>query len=155
SRAGGAPDHRLHHPHLVTAEIPQAWWEARQAEAALPPAAPREPLCWRGAQIGSIEAVLPTLAALDPWLARGAQGWDVQGPELTPALAAIAVALREAGLVRAWRDEQLAVTDSAAQVLGSIERGAVRLLGIASHAVHLAAWAPDGRFWLQQRAFDK
>ena len=135
--------------------VPEAWWQALQAEAGQPPAAAREPLRWRGAVIGSIEPVPAVLAPLEPWLRSAGGGWDVRGDDLSMALAAAAVALRDAGLVRAWRDEQLGVFDEAGCVAGTIERGAVRLLGIATHAVHLAAWAPDGRFWLQQRAFDK
>jgi 8-oxo-dGTP pyrophosphatase MutT (NUDIX family) len=36
-----------------------------------------------------------------------------------------------------------------------IERSAVRPLGIATHAVHLIAYAGQGEVWAQQRAFDK
>jgi 8-oxo-dGTP pyrophosphatase MutT (NUDIX family) len=54
-----------------------------------------------------------------------------------------------------WRDEQLAVTDAAGRVLGSVERGVVRLLGIATRAVHLVGQAPDGRYWVQQRSLTK
>ncbi|TWO72345.1 NUDIX domain-containing protein [Caenimonas sedimenti] len=137
------------------AAVPQAWWQALQSEADQPPAAPREPLRWGSAEIGSIEPVLSRLAALESWLERSGDGWEVRGADLSSALAAIAVVLRDAGLVRAWRDELLGVHDASGHAVGRIERGAVRLLGISTHAVHLAAWAPDGRFWLQQRAFDK
>ena len=39
--------------------------------------------------------------------------------------------------------------------LGTIERGAVRVLGIATRAVHLVGRAPDGRIWVQQRSKTK
>ncbi len=105
--------------------------------------------------IGSIEPALPGLAPLGRWLLRAGSGWEIAGDALDASLAALAEALRAAGLVRAWRDELLAVRDAQGRVLGAVERGATRLLGIATHAVHLAAWTPDGHYWLQQRAFDK
>ncbi|AVS76486.1 NUDIX hydrolase [Paracidovorax cattleyae] len=71
------------------------------------------------------------------------------------ALAALADALRRAGRCGAWRDEQLAVCNAAGERIGTVERGAVRALGIATRAVHLVACAPDGRQWVQQRAFTK
>ena len=39
--------------------------------------------------------------------------------------------------------------------MGTIERAAVRPLGITTHAVHLAAKTFDGRHWVQQRALNK
>jgi 8-oxo-dGTP pyrophosphatase MutT (NUDIX family) len=54
-----------------------------------------------------------------------------------------------------WRDELLAVVSAQGRPLGSVERGAVRALGIATQAVHLVGQTPDGRFWVQQRALDK
>ena len=53
------------------------------------------------------------------------------------------------------RNEQLAVRDESGDQIGIIERGAVRPLGIATLAVHLVGQTADGRFWVQQRAFDK
>jgi 8-oxo-dGTP pyrophosphatase MutT (NUDIX family) len=62
------------------------------------------------------------------------------------------------GLAGAWRNEQLAVFDAQCKQgkrVGTVERAAVRPLGIATQAVHLVGQTPDGRFWVQQRAFDK
>ncbi|RZJ10859.1 MAG: NUDIX domain-containing protein, partial [Haliea sp.] len=84
----------------------------------------------------------------------GLAGWAIDG-NLTAGLAQIANTLRRAGLAGAWRDEQLAVNDEAGARLGTVERGAARPLGIGTLAVHLVGQAPDGRFWIQQRAFDK
>ena len=124
-----------------------------------PPLELRAPLWWRGARIGTVEpAIERKLSGLLQPLARagvaGVAGWQVEG-ELTARLAVVAESLRDAGLVRAWRDEQLAVTDEQGRVLGSVERGVVRLLGIATHAVHLLGFDEHGHHWLQQRAFDK
>jgi 8-oxo-dGTP pyrophosphatase MutT (NUDIX family) len=58
-------------------------------------------------------------------------------------------------LAHAWRDEQLAVRSESGAVLGTVERAAVRPLGIATHAVHLVGLDPTGAHWVQQRAFDK
>jgi len=136
-----------------------AWRAALPARLHQAPLAPREPLWWGEATIGSIEpAVAQRLAPGAPIAADlrdGVVGWRVTGPQLQASLAALAEALRSAGFVRAWRDELLAVTDDQGRELASVERGVVRLLGIPTHAVHLLGFAPDGRHWLQQRAFDK
>ena len=56
--------------------------------------------------------------------------------------------LRQVGRCGPWRDEQLAVTNVQGAVVGTVERGAVRVLGIATRAVHLVGLAPDGRMWV-------
>ena len=82
--------------------------------------------------------------------------WVVQEREATPALAAIACALRAAGCCGPWRDEQLAVRGADGTRIATVERGAVRVLGIATEAVHLVGVAADGQgLWLQQRALTK
>ena len=54
-----------------------------------------------------------------------------------------------------WRDERLAVDAVDGSALAAVERAVVRVLGITTRAVHLVGFAPDGRVWVQQRAFDK
>lgn len=81
-------------------------------------------------------------------------GWCLLG-DVTTSLDRVARALRDARLAGAWRDEQLAVTDQHGQRRGSVERAAVRPLGISTHAVHLVGVTSDGRVWVQQRAFNK
>jgi len=140
-------------------EQPEAWRAQLLARLHQPPLAPREPLWWGDAAIGSVEPVVAQRVAGGAPIAAdrrgGVAGWRVTGLSLQPSLAGLAEALRTAGLVRAWRNELLAVTDGQGRELASVERGVVRLLGIATHAVHLLGFAPDGRHWLQQRAFDK
>lgn len=98
--------------------------------------------------------------------------WQISG-DLSQVLNQIALSLRDASLTLAptnpadmahhaarhvahhWRDEQLAVTNAQGVLLGTIERGAVRALGIATRAVHLVGRSPDGRFWVQQRSLSK
>ncbi len=84
-------------------------------------------------------------------------GWHLVLGEndVTTGLNQLADLLRDAGLAGAWRNEQLAVRNESGGQIGTVERGAVRPLGIATLAVHLVGQSPDGRFWVQQRAFDK
>ncbi len=135
-----------------------------RAEADQPPIKPRVPL-WAGdARIGSVEhdlfaETLPASAlgsgGLVQRLLQGtASGWRINGP-LTESLAELAFALRDAGVAHAWRNEQLAVKDEAGRMLATVERAVVRPLGIATTAVHLVGYSPDGRHWVQQRSLTK
>ena len=147
--------------------IDPAWWAALQARAARPPRRPRVPL-WVGSdqpvQIGTVEpdflhqigqkAFNDNGLLLQKLEHDGCAGWCVDGP-VTAALNRLARMLADAGLAGAWRDEQLAVCDAQGRRLGTIERAAVRPLGITTHAVHLVGLAADGRVWVQQRAFNK
>lgn len=137
-----------------------AWREALRARADRPPLRPRQPLWWGDACIGSVEPELFQRAGLagGRLVARcmraGQEGWSLDG-ELSGTLAEVAGVLRERGLAHVWRDELLAVRAAGGEMLGVIERAAARPLGIATHAVHLAAVDEAGRHWVQQRAFDK
>lgn len=71
-------------------------------------------------------------------------------------LADIAALLRDEGMLRTWRNELLDVRPRAGGApLGAIERAACRALGIATHAVHLNAFTPDGRLVVARRADNK
>ena len=140
------------------------WLAGLRASASQAPRRPRLPLLAGDAAIGSVEPdflsqiVLPTLSNGRKQLSKmerpeGAV-WQLQG-EVTASLQALAEALREAGLAHAWRDEQLAVMDAQDRRVGSVERAVVRVLGMATQAVHLVGQAEDGRFWVQQRAWSK
>jgi 8-oxo-dGTP pyrophosphatase MutT (NUDIX family) len=140
------------------------WLQALRAGAIIPPLRPRVPL-WAGESvIGSVEpdflhqiALQPLADAHHPLLKEEHPerlGWRLMG-DVTTSLNQIAVALHEAGLAGAWRDEQLAVPDQFGHRKGTVERAAVRPLGITTLAVHLVGQSPDGRFWVQQRAFNK
>lgn len=143
----------------MTSLVPDADWLASLlARADQPPQLPRQAL-WAGAAcIGSIEpAIAQAVSARLPAVfqpAAGNAGWQLPGP-LTPTLAQVALALRDMGVAGAWRDEQLAVTDPQGGLLGTVERAAVRPLGIATHAVHLAGRSPQGHHWVQRRALNK
>lgn len=132
-----------------------------------PPRAPRVPL-WLGAhQVGSVEPT--TWAHLMPALVRAGYTPDqiVQNteqtneciyavrPYFTENMSLIAAALAQAGAAGPWRNERLPVRAADGTVCATIERGAVRVLGIATQAVHLVGWRSDGCLWLQQRAHTK
>lgn len=134
--------------------LPADWRAALRARAHRPPARPRVPLLWQGTAIGSVEPAVVAAVATAPWRL-GGDAAHIEAEDLAPALARLALALRGAGLVHGWRDEQLAVRDPQGRVLGAVERGAVRVLGIATHAVHLIGVSPDGRHWVQQRSLTK
>jgi 8-oxo-dGTP pyrophosphatase MutT (NUDIX family) len=140
------------------------WLAALRASGNLAPARPRLPLLAGDAVIGSVEPEFLSQISLQPPPSGGDAllktehsgdlAWCLLG-EPTAALGALALALREAGLAHAWRDEQLAVTDGLGRRIGSVERAVVRVLGIPTAAVHLIGRAEDGRFWVQQRAWSK
>ncbi|WP_096697268.1 NUDIX domain-containing protein [Polaromonas sp. AER18D-145] len=141
-----------------------SWLRAQRAAAAQPPLRPRVPL-WSGASlIGSVEPDFLHQIDLQPLpdgrkqLLKeerdGLPGWHLLG-DVTAGLNRVAAALHAADLAGAWRGEQLAVNDQQGVRLGTVERAAVRPLGIATQAVHLVGQTVDGRFWVQQRALDK
>jgi 8-oxo-dGTP pyrophosphatase MutT (NUDIX family) len=148
----------------ATPVLDAKWLAALRASASAPPLRPRVPL-WAGQSvIGSVEPDFLHQIALQP-LSDGRKqllkeehpkllGWRLMG-DVTISLNQLAGALRTAGLAGAWRDEQVAVHDQFDHRKGTVERAAVRPLGIATLAVHLVGMAPDGRFWVQQRAADK
>jgi 8-oxo-dGTP pyrophosphatase MutT (NUDIX family) len=144
--------------------LPAGWLAGLRARLDRQPARPRLPLRWGPRTIGSVEpdwvaglhaAAASTTTLLRPATGGAGPGFAVEGPELTTALRALADAMRAAGRAHVWRDEQLAVADETGTVLGTIERAAVRPLGIATRAVHLVGQASGGRHWIQQRALDK
>jgi 8-oxo-dGTP pyrophosphatase MutT (NUDIX family) len=142
----------------VRLALAAGWLAQLERRRDQPPAAPREPLWFGDALIGSVEPdFFPRLNIPASLVRAHASGWQVQGEkgELTQSLARIARTMRDAGAAHVWRDEQLAVTDADGKVLGSIERACVRPLGITTCAVHLAGLSPDGRHWVQQRSFSK
>ncbi len=145
----------------TTAQTFAGWLAAARVAAQQPPAQARLPLQVAGQVVGSVaEGVLDTVAsALEGGhrLHREPGGWHlgVAPGQATAALNALAAALRARGLCGPWRNEQLAVPDCQGEVIATVERGAVRVLGIATRAVHLVGLAPDGRIWVQLRSRSK
>lgn len=151
----------------MVAALNADWLRKLRASANIPPLRPRVPL-WAGeSAIGSVEADFFSQKALESFLCGpyggtkllkeerpSSLGWRLLG-DVSTSLAQLAKALHSANLGGAWRGEQLAVHDQFGHLKGTVERAAVRPLGIATQAVHLAARTLDGRHWVQQRALNK
>jgi 8-oxo-dGTP pyrophosphatase MutT (NUDIX family) len=149
----------------------EQWMAGARASAQLPPAQPRLPLVVAGQVVGSVAdgflnqiglyCLLDKRYKLSNSEHSGAPAWRLDVPAeapadtITDALNTLAAALRDAGLCGPWRNEQLAVTNPQGEVVATVERGAVRVLGIATRAVHLVGLAPDGRMWVQKRSMTK
>lgn len=149
----------------------EQWLAGARASAQLPPAQPRQPLVVVGQVVGAVADGFLSQIGLHRLLDKrytlsnsehcGAPAWRLDVPAeapadaITDALNTLAAALRDAGLCGPWRNEQLAVTNPQGEVVGTVERGAVRVLGIATRAVHLVGLAPDGRMWVQKRSMTK
>ena len=160
----------------AVASLVSDWLHALRADADCPPLRPRVPLIVGavspgsvvGSMVGSVEPDFLDQICFSRGIGGGhallkkehsaetgaCTGWLLNG-DVTEGLNRVATALYQAGLAGAWRQEQLAVRHARGLCVGTIERAAVRPLGIATQAVHLVGRAPDGRFWVQQRALDK
>ncbi len=101
-----------------------------------------------------LAAATPHFALVDSRLVMRDDSLDAA--ERTARLHDAALRLRDAGWLRGWRDEPLDVRAAPdAPPLAVIERAACRTLGIATTAVHLNAFAGDGRIWVARRAAHK
>ena len=136
---------------------------ALRARATVAPVPPREALTLPdGRGIGSIDAALAMELHRAGLLMQveghgGMPAWRPVAREesLDASLERIAGWLREAGRLGRWRNEALDVTTTEGDVVGRIERAAVRALGITTFAVHLIGTGAQGGTWVQQRALDK
>lgn len=163
----------------MTASSPGAsfdqWLASARQLAHQPVRQPRQPLRVAGQVVGSVAEGFLSKISLQRLLDKryklsigehgGAPVWSLHLPPeaasdanvntTTDALNTLAEALRDANLCGPWRNEQLAVTNLSGEVVGTVERGAVRVLGITTCAVHLVGLAPDGRMWVQKRSLNK
>lgn len=131
------------------------WLYGLQRSCQQPPLKPRMPLYIGEAHVGSVEEGIAQ-RLLQQHFFRQEAGQLVLAPDsATMVLQDVALWLRENGLAAKWRDEQLAVLDSAGQTHATVERAVIRTLGMTSVAVHLFGRLADGRIWLQRRALDK
>jgi 8-oxo-dGTP pyrophosphatase MutT (NUDIX family) len=140
----------------MTLPMPE-WWLRLAERAQEPPLRPRRPLRIESAAlpIGSIEPRLAYHLRAAHLPLRLHEGVEVLTGAPDAALAEIARWMNVQGLGGPWRDELLAVTDEEGTRHAVIERAAVRPLGIATFAVHLIGFTPQGHVWVQQRALDK
>lgn len=127
----------------------QAWLAACGRRLNAPALPAREALMLGGKRVGSLH---PRIHADSGRFWPPAAG-------ATEALAQWAAELHASGRCGPWRGELLSVREChggvTSEPLAAVERGAARVLGIRTDAAHLVGFAPDGRVWLQQRAFNK
>jgi 8-oxo-dGTP pyrophosphatase MutT (NUDIX family) len=123
---------------------------------------PRWPFFIGPARAGSVaQAHLPALRAWPRWLALQEGRVVLGATHPDEALRHINAALREQGLVRAWRDEIFAITDLASSAhLACTERGAARFWGTLTHGAHANGYVADagGRpahLWIARRSLSK
>lgn len=137
-------------------------WSA--IEAATHAQVPRVPFRLNGVEVGSVAAGhLGALRGLSDTLQVGADGvaLTLDAARRDGELARLNLALRDKGLVRAWRDELYPIPDPAGgPPLAAIERASSRFWGTATLGAHCTGWVAgdDGRpaaLWIAQRAFDK
>ncbi len=138
------------------------WLRAARARADVEPVVVRVPLSLAGPspampvhRIGSIESAIAErmVAARLPIAARAA-GYCIAAPAAA-SLHAIARWLHAEKIAAHWRGELLAVVDDEGRTVGAIERGVVRVLGLATEAVHLVGADARGATWVQKRAQTK
>ena len=149
----------------MAASTAPAWVDEARARALCGPNAPRMALLLGSESVGSVAAGLFDQIGLQRLLDKrykllivehsGSPAWALHADDATAALNALAQALRAAGRCGPWRGEQLAVCAADGRCLATVERGAVRVLGLATQAVHLVGCAPGGGMWVQQRARTK
>ncbi len=153
----------------MSSGLDPTWLAALQAQASQPPLRPRWPLRVAGAVIGSVEtAFLDEIAGVPAshgalLLSKEEQSASLAVPAGSSAsdqLNALAAAMRERGLAGPWRSEQLAVHalqgDGVGSRIATVERAAVRPLGVPTRAVHLVGWVGGGQaMWVQQRSLTK
>ncbi|WP_255437710.1 NUDIX hydrolase [Comamonas flocculans] len=143
-----------------------AWLSALRAATRRGPHPGRIPLRLGDAQIGSVAAeilneigpkrLLDKRYQLSFEESDGAPALTLPAEQASAALNALAALLREVGRCGPWRNEQLAVRDAAGRQRATVERGAVRVLGIATDAVHLVGLTEDASaVWVQQRSRTK
>jgi 8-oxo-dGTP pyrophosphatase MutT (NUDIX family) len=136
-------------------------WLAPAAARAAAPAA-RVPFVLAGVPVGSVaRAHLGALRAWPRELAVEDEAVAMVAAVPDEALARINAALREQGLIRAWRDELFAVFHPGTQqVLARMERAASRFWGTRTLGAHANGYVAgrDGRpthLWIAQRSFSK
>jgi 8-oxo-dGTP pyrophosphatase MutT (NUDIX family) len=119
----------------------------------------RAPFWLRGTPVGSVARA--HLAALRELVGAAAGDGAVMLGSDDAELAALNQALRQRGLILAWRDEAYPVfAPDGVQVLARIERASSRFWGTLTFGAHANGFVagPDGRpsaLWIAQRSFDK
>jgi 8-oxo-dGTP pyrophosphatase MutT (NUDIX family) len=138
-------------------------WPALRAAGAHDASA-RVPFGVDGRVVGSVaRAHLQALGAWPQWLRVDEAGvaLQVEDRQRSAVLAQLNAALREMGLIRAWRNEAFALFDPADGTrLATMERAAARFWGTLTLGAHANGYVADdsGRpthLWVAQRSLDK
>lgn len=117
-----------------------------------PPTHPRQPITLRGRVCGDVDLTLAEQLRHAGWL----RATSAAGLELQHDPQALALWMREQGMLSRWRDEALDIRDlQSGEVLAQVERAAFRPLGLLTTAVHLNAVTPSGQLWLARRSAHK
>lgn len=143
------------------------WLAHLQASINQPPLRPRTILRHGAQAFGSVDsqafaefvsgAGLADVLGYQPASGTQEAAWVIWGDPCL-ALRRIAQSMRQVDYARVaylWCDEQLAVHAMDGARIATVERGAVRALGITTQGVHLHGVGPENRVWIQQRALDK
>jgi 8-oxo-dGTP pyrophosphatase MutT (NUDIX family) len=138
-------------------------WHALRAARAHD-AATRAPFVVNGTLVGSVaRAHLPALRAWPQWLQVDGAHVSLRGDAagLQAALAHVNAALREQGLIRAWRDEAFPLFNPATlDRLAVMERAAARFWGTLTLGAHASGYIADTagtptHLWIAQRSTTK
>jgi 8-oxo-dGTP pyrophosphatase MutT (NUDIX family) len=124
----------------------------------------RVPFFVDGRRVGSVaRAHLPALGGWPAIVDVRGEAVHCAGDEasLTEAMAKVNAALRQAGLIVAWRDEPFPLFDPATlATLATVERAACRFWGTLTLGAHCNGFVADAagrptRLWIAQRSFNK
>ncbi|CAD5374985.1 Nudix hydrolase domain-containing protein [Rubrivivax sp. A210] len=133
-------------------------WSALLRAASACDESARLPFRVDGRRVGSVaRAHLPALRAWPQWLAVGADV-NLIASERDAALAAMHAALREQGLIVAWRDEAFPLFDPETRMpLALMERAAARFWGTLTLGAHAngflaGAGGRPSHLWIAQRS---
>ncbi|MDO9091790.1 MAG: DUF4743 domain-containing protein [Rubrivivax sp.] len=136
-----------------------AVWASVQAAALAHDPLARVPFFIDGREVGSVaRAHLQALRIWPQWLAVQAYSVSLTATDRNAALASINAALRDQGLVRAWRDELFAITDpGTGEHLACTERAAARFWGTLTLGAHANGYVADAQgrpthLWIAHRS---
>lgn len=137
-------------------------WQALQA--ARQQVRARVPFRVHAQRVGSVAcADLPALQRWPQWFALDPQGVELLAApgERDAALAEVNAGLRDAGLIRAWRNETYAIVAApGTPPLALIERAAARFWGTLTFGAHCNGYVADAQgrpthLWIARRAWHK
>ena len=122
----------------------------------------RVPFMIDGLAVGSVAAThIDALHGWPQWLAADHTGVRLVAADRNTALAGVNAALRQQGLIVAWRDETYAIVERfGAPPLALIERAAARFWGTLTFGAHANGYVADAQgrpthLWIARRSLTK